>query len=166
MREIAYHLSKADYREFYVVSGARRLWKFGLLVGALVTGLNAWSDYCRCGYLGFDDILREAAWGFGFAAVVCLAVLLLSAWSAGKIHAAMEPIAKDQTLSWNDDSIRLTSRFYEASYPWELFGRILETKRVIAAYVTSMSPLLFPKNALSDEEIAEFRDRLRSHKAS
>ena len=161
MREIDYRLTKADYRDFYLRSSARRLWKFGLLVGVLLTGLNAWSDYCRCGDLSLNDLLREAEWGFGFAAAVCFAVLLLNAWSAAKIHDAMEPIAKEQTLSWDENGMRLASRFYSASYPWELFKRGFESKRVFAAYITSVSPVLFPKSAMSDGEIAELRGHLR-----
>ena len=105
MREIDYRLTKADYRDFYLRSSARRLWKFGLLVGVLLTGLNAWSDYCRCGDLSLNDLLREAGWGFGFAAAVCFAVLLLNTWSAAKIYDAMEPIAKEQTLSWDENGM-------------------------------------------------------------
>lgn len=166
MREIDYYLTKADYREFYVVACARRLWKFGLLLGLLLAGLNSWSEFCRCGYLSILDVMDAALWGFGISGAACLGVLLLNAFYARQVHAAMEPIAKGQKISWNDDAVRLDSSFFSAAYPWSLFNQTVETKRVIAAYLTPVSPLLFPKSAMSDEELTDLRKHLRSSKSS
>ena len=165
MREIRYDLSKSDYREFFVMSCARRLWRVALIGGALLTGLNVWTDYCRCGYITTPELLNAALWGFGIALAACLGVLLLNAWSAGRIHDAMEPIAKGQSISWDDEEVRLKSDFYACAYPWVLFKRSLESKRVIAAYLTSMSPLLFPKRAMSPEELADLQKHLRSSRS-
>ena len=165
MREISYNLSRSDYREFYVVSSARRLWRVALVGGTLLTALNAWTDYCRCSYITTHQLLVAASWGFGIALAACLGVVLLNAWSAGRIHDAMKPIAKGQSVSWDDEGVRLNSDFYACAYPWVLFKRSLETKRVIAAYLTSMSPLLFPKRAMSPEELADLQNRLRSSKS-
>jgi hypothetical protein len=129
VREIGYYLTKSDYREFYVMVCARRLWKVCLIGGA-----------------------------------ACFGVLLLNAKYAGRIHDSLEPIAKGQTISWDEEAVRLGSDFYSAAYPWSLFKQSRETKSVIAAYLTSVSPLLFPKRVMSQEELAELRSHLLSAK--
>jgi hypothetical protein len=164
VREIGYYLTKSDYREFYVMVCARRLWKVCLIGGALLTGLNAWVDYCWCNYITIHAVLLDALWGFGIAVAACFGVLLLNAKYAGRIHDSLEPIAKGQTISWDEEAVRLGSDFYSAAYPWSLFKQSRETKSVIAAYLTSVSPLLFPKRVMSQEELAELRSHLLSAK--
>ena len=164
MREIDYQLTKSDYREFYVLACARRVWKFCLVMGAVLTGLNAWSDYCRCHYLTINAVLTEAMWGFGLAIGASLVVLLLNVLGAANIHRALKPVARGLTISWDEEVVHLRSDFYSATYPWSLIKRPIETKHVIGAYLTSVSPLLFPKSAMTDDEIGELRKHLQSDK--
>ena len=162
MREIEYYLSRRDYLEFFVIACARRIWKLGLAVAVLLTLIETWHAYCRCGYVTPQNVLANFIWACGFSAVVCFAVLLLNALYARQLHAGLEPLAKGQTISWDDESIFVGSDFFKAAYPWSLFKTPLETKRVIAAYLTPVMSLLFPKRFMSDQELSDLRQKLKS----
>ena len=160
MNAIRFELTKADFRELYFVQTWRRIWKFGLLLGTLLTAWMVLQDYCGCGLPSFMDILRRALVGFGIAVIACALILALNTWAGSSMFEHYKRLGRETALRWDEDHVHIQSQYATASYPWKLPCRWTETRSLLVIYLAEMIPLLIPKRAVDASQIEQIKERL------
>ena len=160
MRDIRFELTKADFRELYFVQTWRKIWKFGLAVGILLTAWMALQEYCHCGIPSAAEILRHAIIGFGIALVSCALILALNTWAGSAMFEHYKRLGVETNLRWDEEHVHVQSQYATASYPWSLPCRWTETRSLLVIYLAEMIPLLIPKRAVDASEIEGIKTHL------
>jgi YcxB-like protein len=162
VRLIPFDLTASDYREYYIWRTVAKLWRFVLIVGLALTALTTWSDYCKCDYVTARKVAWNAAEGFGFALLIAVMIVLLGAITSKRLHSSLARVHQDLALGWDIDGMALKSAFASAKYPWDLIEQWSETRSLLVGFLSPYAPLFIPKRVLSEEEIADLRQRIAS----
>ena len=162
MKPIPYQVLRADYFDVYVFGRLRTYAKVFALLVALVASfrLLPFTIECGCDALTFSLVVSAVSEGALLAGMICGSLLLLSLLSANAMARTLEKIGQETAVAWDGDHLHLRTRFGSDSYPWGLFEKWSETRRMLMLSLTRMHVFHLPKRDFSAEALQDLRVRI------
>jgi len=159
---IPYQVSKADYMDVFVVARLPLFAKMLALLTVLFALLDLVPLYLSCGCTAMT--LPRIASGLLTAAVpgaiICGSLLLLCWLSARALARTLEKIGQGTSMAWDDEALHIRTQFGSDSYPWAMFEKWNETRRVLLLSLTRMHVFHFPKRDFSEEQLDALRAQI------